>query len=868
MSSINLQALSLPPPPSTSTITATSTTEQIPTLTSLLQATAESLISRTSKLPTSSSSTSSSSFTLPPNPTPQSLLSHPETNQYLSKLIETPLPSLLKLPSELSQLSNSLSTDLSTLSFNRYSSFLQSNDSSKSISNSFNQISNSLESLLESTLELEQTCLKFSNQLNNFKTRKENLNLVRDKLEILQELIDTPLVIKQCISQSQFNEALKVSQKVKSLIKNRYNHQQQSEGNSKNILLLDRLNKQVDFVLKSLKIKLLNHLKEKELKLPFAVKSIQILRKLNLFSSSENQEEEEEEENDEERGEEGLRIIFLSSRWKTLQIEFKKIESQMLLSGINLNHLNSDSPRVVEDYIRVGVEENDERTRWLKKWLEIRRELVGETISIYNEIFLLLPPKSQSSSLSSVEVDSFLSPKSDLTPLGPISLFISTSLESLYKILQTSLPYITSTASLSSILTQLNYCCQSFTKKFGLQFSTSSFDLAKLFSDQVERIVIGEFELAGKEWEKEWRQGWSKSGGIATTHSNSSSRRIKIKDWLIIPEGVEQFLNSPLPSPPTTFRFTNKQEEVNKWSSQPNSILSLIPPITHLLNSFTQVLNSLRLLPPVEIFKSVFKHEMKELERCSRVFEAFIDAWLTSFHSTTPTIQPSTFSPPSTQNGKEDLMSEEENRLVRERQQEKEIVLKSLGWFGRELLPWLRNSLIFGVYSELNYHPPTEEEEEEEWEGEVLLKEARKRCERLIERIQGREWKDPDELITTPTENHEGGTNGIDNKEEEEVPVLEVSTRPLDKNTSILEKEKPEEEKLSFNAESSTLDEPSLESIGVDENGTNSKEEEDPNAPYLVDEVAPPPPVPLTEELVPEAVEMEIEKEQNGIEQK
>ncbi|GAA5982922.1 hypothetical protein JCM5350_001556 [Sporobolomyces pararoseus] len=854
------------------TTTSTTSMEQIPTLTSLLQATAESLISRSnSKLPTSSTSTSSStSFNLPPTTTPSSLLSHRETSNYLSTLLKTPLPSLLKLPSELLSNSNSLSTDLSTLSFTRYNSFLQSNQASLSISKSFSTISNSLDSLLISTLELEQTSTKFNQKVRSFERGRESLKKVQDRLTVLEELLETPKLIRQCIQQSQFHEVLKISKKLKNLL----SLTQREEGSSSkgSLKLLERLNGEIEIELESLKIKLLNNLRERELKLPVAVRTVSILRKLNLFSSSNS---EEGVDGDRDREEEGLRIIFLSSRWKTLSKEFLKIEQQMSLAGINLT--TPPSSTRMNHYVRVGVEENDERTRWLKKWFEIWRELVGETISIYNEIFLSSTSTSTSNSSSAVEGGV------GLPPLGPISLFISTCLDSLSQILKLSLPSITSTASLSSLLTQLSYCSHSFTKN-GLNFSLP-LSLPELFSNQVERIVVGEFELAGKEWEFEWRQGWNKSSssiGSNTTNNNNRRGVIKIKDWLIIPEGIEKFLQTPLPPPPTTFNFSPRQPEEEEegrknpleWSSQPNQILSLIPPLTHLLNSFTNALNSLRLLPPIEIFRTVLKVQGKELERCSRVLEAFVDAWLTSFHST------STSSPldlsrssPNNNNGKEDLISEEENQFLKEREQEKELILKTLGWFGRDLLPWLRNSLVLGVYSELNYVSTTKEGEESEEEGEVLLKEARKRCERLMSRIEGKEWIDPDQQRLQ----NSVGNNGLAKEKEEEQegeipPVLEVSKGPLDETISTSEeKEEGEEVELDFTSEPQTLDETSLEEpIGIIEGGeTGAKEEgegtkEDPNAPYIVDEVAPPLPVPIPEaELEVDKLEVEVEQEPN-----
>ncbi|GAA5909648.1 uncharacterized protein JCM6883_004588 [Sporobolomyces salmoneus] len=817
-------------------------TDSVPTLSSLLFSTAESLVSRSNqlsqstptpskKLPTSNSA-SSSPFQFTSHPS--SLLSHPSTASYLSSLLSEPLPSLLQLPSQLSSLSSTLDSDLSSLAFTRYPSFLLSHSSSLSISSSFSSLSSSLSSLLESTNELASTATEFSSSIKAIRERREKLQKVREKLEPLEELLESPGVLRQCIRAGLFIEAIQIVRRIEDLRK-RY-HSGQGEGNGVEIEVLERLGRQVEVSLRGLRGKLLGGFEERGLKLPSAVRGIGILRKLNSLTSG---EEEQGEEREEEEEEQGLRIIFLTKRWKCLERELKVIEQQMISSGIKLNSdSRNDQPEREMGITRVGTEENEERTRWIKKWIETFREIVGESIGMYSEIFLSASHHSSlsTSSSSAPRVDEFLIPSSSLPASAPLSLFISSSLSSLSSILSSSLPSLTSTASLSTILTQLTYLSYSFTQRHAISFFDSLVPVSSIFSTAVLRIVENEWEHAGKEWEREWRNGWTRSGGTALSMNSTKLRKSgksPIKDWLVVPEGVSQLLSTPLPSTPTNFTF--QEEETSSIRTQPSPTLSLLPPLTHLLNSYINSLNSLRLLPPARIFRDLLRVQSRELERCSRVLEAFVDAWLTSYESLSTTTTNRTI--------QEEEGTEEETMMRREREEELQIVLTSIAWFGRELIPWLRNSLVRGVYGELGYQGGEEE-------LEAGLREARKRVERLMSRIKGEEWVDPEEVVERKEE-----TNGETKDEEEmgegELPVLEIPSNPLESNgtspTTTMKEEEEDDRPLEFsttttNGEPSAMKEPALESIG------DTEDEKDENKPYLVDEVAPPLPVPLEEE--------------------
>jgi len=674
---------------------------------------------------------------------------------------------------------------------------------------------------------------------------------VRERIEAVEELLEAPTVVESCVRAGQWNEAIQVSRRISQSLK-RYQARDQSGGA---LGILERVQDGVDRALLGLRGKVLETLGERTLKLPGAVRGVGILRKI----STERLEVESGKGKRKEGGlgrelnEDGLRIVFLSARWKCLKGELDAVEAQMSACGIDTN----GGGATVKG--KVSVEENDERTRWIKRWIEVWREIVGETIGMYSEVFLS-SSSGETDKEQEIELDEFLVPRPTLPPTAPLELFLSTSLTSLHSILRSSLSYLTSTASLSTLLTQLTYCSHSFTRH-GLSFH-SHLQLSQLFENRVSQIMLTEWEQAGKKWEAEWREGWSLSGGsalITTTIKARRNGRTPIKDWLVVPEGVNTLLSTPLPPAPTS--FTSANIDSPHWHHQPSATLALLPPLAHLLNTYVNSLNSLRLLPPSSIFPTLLIAQSKELERASRVLEAFIDAWSSSFAQSTPI-------PPKSFDANDAEMSEEELIVVREREEEKRVVMHSIAWFGRELIPWVRGALVEGVYRELHQQKEKGGKKAEE----TGLREARKRVEKLIARIEGREWVDPDAPRPVEAEVRiNGNTNRneeIGEEREEEsieedggaLPVLEIPAGPLESISSPattangtgehLEREEP----LEFTAspiEPSPTDEPSLDlpSNGGGEfnEGDDVEEEEEGSKPYLVDEIAPPPPLPAQE---------------------
>ncbi|GAA6059326.1 hypothetical protein JCM10212_005906 [Sporobolomyces blumeae] len=937
-SSTPLDSISPPLSYPTPSISFTSSTEPpdtqpVPTLASLLLSTAESLVSRSTSLPTSTTPARPTSQLSPPNgpstpftltASPSALLSNPETQPYLESLLSHSLPSLLALPNSLHSLSSTLDSDLATLAFTRYPAFLLSHSAAQSISSSFDRLSDSLANLLESTLVLERSAETFEVNLQQIRSKRDRIKLVRERVEQVEELLEAPSVVEACVRAGQWNEAIEVSKRIHELytrMAGRYESRPRTtgpqadaddEGGRGALRILERVREQVHEALLGLRGRVLESLGQRGLKLPGAVRGVGILRKIaqrgldthrststaigrrgSFKGKSKVVDDESLDHERLELGEAGLRIVFLAARWKCLRAELDLVEVQMTACGVDLTP-DSHRKRSSSKGGRVGVEENDDRTRWTKKWIEVWREIVGETVGMYSEVFLgsaaLASVDEQLGTSQDVVRDEFGIPTSSLPPTAPLHLFLSTCLASLSDLLESALDSITSTSCLSTLLTQLTYCSHSFTRH-GLAFD-SYLELSTLFENRILEIVLSEWERAGKAWETEWRSGWTSSGGQALVTSCAKVRKsgkVPIRDWLVVPEGVHSLLSTTLPDPPRTFVVskskTDDGNDDSTWHHSPCPTLALLPPLAHLLNTYVTSLNSLRLLPPSKVFDPLKVAQARELERASRVLEAFVDAWLGSFNSTPLPSHASTFdgAPGGSQHSGSEGISDEEATTIRDRQEEKDVVVASIAWFGRELVPWLGNALSIGVYGELSSEAGGTQKNGPPGGDEAGLVEARKRVERLIARIEGDEWSDPDlqkdDEGTSKTgvkagngENGQAESDSLESQAEGgdigDLPVLDLPAQPaIDPTVSPTTAnghatngdvhgagdgavpDEPLEFTKVVDANPSTTAEPSL-ALDVDDGAgaTSSGDrpvDSDENAPYLVDDVAPPPPAPV-----------------------
>ncbi|GAA5974255.1 hypothetical protein JCM11641_003358 [Rhodosporidiobolus odoratus] len=835
--------------PQAAAVDAVQDAEPVPTLASLLLSTAESLAAR-STAPSSAAPPKRTQAKRPPPQfqlaiSPKALLSNPVSSGYLSSLLAQPLTALQSLPTSLSNLTTSLDNDLSSLAFTRYSSFLLSYTSAQSISTSFTTLSDSLSALLDSTSALETAASSFETRVHTVRGKRERFSRVRERIEEVEELLEAPGVVDACVRAGYWSEAIDVAVRLEELHRRLRSAASPDREEGKGALqLLDRVGQEVSLALLSLRARVLESLLQRSLKLPGAVRCIGILRRIAGRAPDPKKELDED----------GLRLVFLTARWRCLRTELETVEAQMTASGVQLGGSSSALPAS-----ETTIEENEERARWTKRWIEAWREIVGETIGMYTEVFLSSTALSASSSstITAPQLDPFTLPVTPVDPSSPLHLFLSTSLESLTSTLTHALPFINSPSSLSSFLTQLTYCSHSFARH-GLDFR-EVLQLRERIELRLGRIIAADFEMAGRKWEKEWRSGWENSGGTGTTAAKARrSGRTPISDWLVMPEGLSTLLSTPLPPSPS-----RSADPPSAWHHQPSPSLALLPPLARFLNAHATALNALRLLPSASLYLPLRRAQAAELDRATQVLAAFTDAWLVALNATPLLAQTGFSGSNATGKGQEDALSEDEKQLLREREDERKVVAASIAWFGRQVVPWCEGALGRGVYAELV------ESERLGLEGrkrEESVKEAVKRCEQLVARIEGRDWVD-EEVQDADEMKKEKQKEGKP-EEAAELPVLDAPADPLVTTQPSPTAAAPvltngDLTEISIPTSAAPVDfsipstQPPRSAVVDSEPPAPPSAGADSSAPYLVNDVAPPAPVPNTSSPVdPKEIEL------------
>lgn len=834
--------------------------------------------------------------------TPEALLSHPAAPPYLASLLAQPLSQLESLPATLASQSTALDQDLSSLAYTRYSAFLQSHAAAQSISALFTTLSDSLSALLDSTSSLELAATAFGTKIHSVRDKRERMARVRDRIAQVEELLDAPSVVDACVRAGYWSEAIDVATRLENLHKRLLanassfscpgaardadadvdageGEEQHFEDGRGARVLLDRIRGEVNVALLSLRTRVLESLVQRNLKLPGAVRAVGVLRRIAERGLAIDQHHKAQRKPllantnpPAELDEDALRVVFLVARWKCLRGELGGVEAQMAAAGIHLG-IDPAEPAAAAGKrdLQVSTEENDERARWTKRWIEVWREIVGETITMYAEVFLGL---AGSSGVEPAQQDSngTLLRSHALSPTAPLHLFLSSALDSLSTVLARAIGGLNSSSALSSLVTQLTYCSHSFAR-YGLDFR-QVIQLRERVELRIGRIVALEWEAAGRKWEKEWRDAWGHSGGaIMTAAKARRSGRVPLTDWLVVPEGLSTALSTPTPPAPTSY----DAPPTDTWHHQPSPSIALFPPLARFLNAHATALNSLRLLPPVSLYTPLRRAQAIELDRATQVLSAFTDAWLAAIASTPLLSSPGGFvSPNPGENDDGGGLSTDERTIAHERDEERRAVAAAVAWFGRAVVTWCSEALETGVYAELV-------ESGRAGEHRVVadgVKQARRRCEQLVAKIEGREYVEPSSSAKVPSESaatlvpparvDNGQPSNDDDNDDKikspppittELPVIDadapVSAAPSSPNNDKLDPAAALNGNASKPADFlvSPVDnddaDPDLELELEAEEGRPNSSGAAADAPYVVNEKAPPPPAPPADAVTP-----------------
>ncbi|KAH9810140.1 Dor1-like family-domain-containing protein [Melampsora americana] len=619
----------------------------------------------------------------------QEILSSSESSNYISKLASLPLSKLNSEPSELQFNQNNLDSDLSLLCFREFRTFLLAHDASIAIKRTFNQLHLSLDQLLQDTLKLNSIIHEFPNSVQNVLHDRKQMNLLLHHLTPIEDLLDLPQLVSTCVNARLWNEAIELAIRVRQL-----DTQLSLQDPHSSSGVLHQIRSEVDQALKALRDNLINTLRDRGLKFPSAVRTIAILRRMSNLSSDSIDSPSIESLTETE-----LRITFLASRWSCLANALQQVQ---LSTGFSPSSAlsSTSNPLHLEQFSDASLQYNEDRLKFLRKWLEIWRELVGDTISIYHEIFL----KSTNQNISTLKINSdhpLSNPTVRSSPaffndkLSPLNFFATQATHLLISTLTHHVKLLVTISSLSSLLTQLSYCAAAFSK-WGMDFTST---IRPTFINTLEEIIKLRMESGLKQFQVDL-----KPITIQTPTSSSFNKTVFQTRRRSLHPPSTQSLEHRLIAPDTLRQVLSIDLSLNLPSSSPSRLpshlLTLFPPLARFLNSQFTALNELRLLPIIESYPKISSYQLQILTSINEELRKL------SLSLPPPSPLHSGFS-----NNSEHLQSliKEDHGGSASPDQLREIVHRLIWLWSKHVLPMLEHSLRVEIYGDLKIKKASDE---------------------------------------------------------------------------------------------------------------------------------------------------------------
>ena len=456
---------------------------------------------------------------------PPNALSKPEYASYVDHLTELPLSTLESEPTALSSSSAQLTNALTTLCYTSYPTFLSLHSTTSTLSSSLSSLSSSLDSLLSALPSLESSARAFAQETREIQKERRKASLVLEQHAKLYDVLSLPMLLDSCVRNHSYNEALLLANHASSLA-------QRFRTNP----LIQSVKAECDGRVQAMLGQLLSTLTE-QAKLPALFRAVTFLRKMGVLDEQE------------------LALAFLTGRGAFLEGALKAVDVEK--KGVE------------------GDKEKDKETyaRFLKRYVDAWREGVYDVVTQYTTIFL-----DRASSVPEA-------PSASLHLL--LRIFTTHYLQTLLALLRETLPLIPDPSLLTSLLTQLTYCANSF-GRIGMDFKPL---LTPIFLDAVRKAVITEFEEAVELW-------CEKIPG--TTRWKSKAKAASPKrpsEVFVTPSAL-----SSLPSLTAAEIDSLGSGAINV----PPQVLVSYPPLALYLNALLTTLNGLRMLAPVEIHSDLF----------------------------------------------------------------------------------------------------------------------------------------------------------------------------------------------------------------------------------------------------------------------
>lgn len=231
-----------------------------------------------------------------------------ELENYLKNLLSKSLKDIERLPKLLNDEAEGIDNDLKALLQNEYKTIISSQYNYNSIYNESNNLKTCFNFLSSSVLPLDDKVKDYNNKIDDLKINRDKSLIVLNQYDRIQQLMSKPSEMRNAVNDNNFNEALQISQSVRSVIK----------FESK---LSTEILKELENVESYLILRLINVLSD-DIRLPQLSKAINIIKRISDLNYDQ------------------ISIIFIRSRLKLFDKQTKKILSENNDEVIVKNYLD------------------------------------------------------------------------------------------------------------------------------------------------------------------------------------------------------------------------------------------------------------------------------------------------------------------------------------------------------------------------------------------------------------------------------------------------------------------------------------------------------------------------------------------------
>ena len=443
------------------------------------------------------------------------------SNEYLSRLAGYSLASLNSEPSRIADEADFVQRELTGLCSRESKTFIDVHACSASVSAALDDFSASLDDLFEAIPELEDECLSFAKSTRGIQSDRERASVILDQRDSLLDILEVPQLVDTCVRNGYYQEAMELATHINGVAQ-RY----------PDLAIVRSVARSIDSVMDMQLSQLLGLLRD-SIKLPVMAKTIGFLRRMDRLS------------------EEELRIVFLESRVDHMRNTIEGLQS-----------------------------ERADKIRYLRRYIDLFREIVYETVSQYNSIFMNNGPGLSSG-------------YRDKGALDLIARYVQHNVLHMTTVIDESLSGIQDSSSLSSLLTQLGYSTMSFAR-MGIDFTAL---LRNPFEKAIESLVATGWQLATNQ--------------VANKFEEAIKLELLPGSWLCSEEGRRSII-SDASSPPRRPKL--------QPPPTPPTYLASFPPLAIYLNHGLSTLNSLRLLAPTRSRYNVNEALIGSLQRLTGHF--------------------------------------------------------------------------------------------------------------------------------------------------------------------------------------------------------------------------------------------------------